>query len=77
MFYQIDNKYYIKVGRKYIEVVPEIHDKEINMKPNNKSYLEDNGMLKVNTITFDEIVNKTKEKHKEKRVYERPSYSKK
>lgn len=75
MFYQINDKYYVKVGRKYIEVVPEINGKEVNMKPNNKSYLEDNGMLKVKTISLEEI-SKKKMEHREKRNYERPKYSK-
>lgn len=58
MFYQIRDKYYVKVGRKYIEVKPEIKDKELVVKPNIKSYIEDNGKNDVKEISYKEIQKK-------------------
>lgn len=64
MLYVINNKYYIKVGRKFIPVEIQYKNGDIDLKPNRQNYIEDNGKVKYTT----QIVNKEfKERFKPKK----------
>jgi hypothetical protein len=65
MLYKIEDNYYIRVGRKYIEVKILVKDGDVSLEPNHKKYIEDNGGLKVTEQVFnDEFVKKIIESRK-------------
>ena len=64
MLYVINNKYYIKVGRKFIPVEITYKNDDIELIPNRKDYIEDNGKVKYTTQTVDK---KFKESFKPKK----------
>lgn len=69
MLYMINKNYYIKVGRKFINVDISYENNDINLKPNRKKYIEDNGKIKYEMIKIDDnFKNKFKPK-------ETPSYN--
>lgn len=63
MLYVIDGKHYIKVGRKFIPVEVQYKNGDIDLKPNKKNYIEDNGKVKYTTQHVDESF-KERFKHK-------------
>lgn len=54
MLYVIDNKYYVKVGRKFVPVEIKYKNGDIELTPNRKQYIEDNGKVKYTTQIIDE-----------------------
>lgn len=58
MLYIIDNKYYIKVGRKYIKVDTKIVNKSLDLKPDNSDFIEENDNLNIETISFNDLEKK-------------------
>lgn len=54
MLYVINNKYYVKVGRKFIPVEINYKNDDIELIPNRKNYIEDNGKVKYTTQIIDE-----------------------
>lgn len=54
MVYMIKDKYYIKVGRKFIYVDIVYNNNNITLKPNKKIFIEDDGKVKCRTIVIDE-----------------------
>lgn len=53
MLYVINNKYYIKVGRKFIPVEINYKNNDIELIPNRKNYIEDDGKVKYTTQMVD------------------------
>lgn len=54
MVYMIKDKYYIKVGRKFVHVNIVYNNNNITLKPNKKIFIEDDGKVKYRTIVIDE-----------------------
>lgn len=67
MLYNIDDKYYVLVGRKYIRVMPEVKGDEVVLTPNQKEYIEKNDSLKVKEQPFNEEFQKYIKRHSEKK----------
>lgn len=63
MLYEIDNKYYVKVGKYFVEVTLVYGENDVDLKPT-KNKLENNGNIKYEE--FDFLSNKSKllESHK-------------
>lgn len=78
MLYKIEDNYYIRIGRKYIEVKFLVKDGDVSMETNPKKFIEDNGNLNVTEQVFnDEFIKRiiesrkprpTEETHKEKQI---------
>lgn len=68
MLYVIDKKYYIKIGRKFIEVNVTYENDDLKIEAKNNKYIEDNGDIKydVQVIddTFKKNFNKSSDKYK-------------
>lgn len=54
MLYVINDKHYIKVGRKFILVDIEYKNNDIVLKPNRTNFIEDNGKVKYKTQVVDD-----------------------
>lgn len=67
MLYEINNNYYIRVGRKYIKVDIIVKDDEVTLSPNNKQYIEDNKSLEVSEVAFDDSFKKSRIAREKKR----------
>lgn len=65
MLYEINNKYYILVGNKYIEIDFSINKNDVNIVPNSSKYIEKSDKLKVKKHTFnDDFKEKLSKKNK-------------
>lgn len=55
MLYEIDKKYYIRVGRRFIEVDVDVKNDEIDVIPHNPTKeIENNGNIKYKTQLVNE-----------------------
>lgn len=54
MLYKINDNYYIRIGRKYIEVRFVVRDENVSIIPNNKKFIEATSDLKVEGQAFDD-----------------------
>lgn len=66
MLYEIKNKYYIRVGRKYVNVEVSVVDNEVVLKSNPSEYIEINENVKAKGFAFDETFKKEFLKKEEK-----------
>ena len=76
MLYNIDDKYYVLVGRKYVRVIPEVKGDEVVLTPNQKEYIERTDDLKVKEQPFNDefqkfIKNRSKKEDKPKEQEDR------
>lgn len=59
MLYEINNNYYIRVGRKYVKVDMIVDGDDVKLSPNNKKVIEDNKSLKFSEVAFDDSLKKS------------------
>lgn len=59
MLYEINNNYYIRVGRKYVKVDMIVDGEDVKLSPNNKKVIEDNKSLEVSEVAFDDSLKKS------------------
>ena len=72
MLYNIDGKYYVLVGRKYIRIIPEVKGDEVVLTPNQKEYIEKTDSVVAKEQPFNEefqklIKNRTEREKREVR----------
>lgn len=67
MLYEMNNNYYIRVGRKYVKVDIVVEDDDVKLVPNNKQVIEDNKSLDVSEIAFDDSFKKERMAREKKR----------
>lgn len=59
MLYEMNNNYYIRVGRKYVKVDMIVDGDDVKLSPNNKKVIEDNKSLKFSEVAFDDSLKKS------------------
>ena len=68
MLYEMNNNYYIRVGRKYVKVDIIVEGDDVKLVPNNKQVIEDNKSLDVSEIAFDDSFKKARIAREKKRA---------
>lgn len=68
MLYEMNNNYYIRVGRKYVKVDIVVEGDDVKLVPNNKQVIEDNKSLDVSEIAFDDSFKKARIDREKKRA---------
>lgn len=71
MLYVIDNKYYFKMGRKFVRVNVTYKNGDLQLDANPKEYIEDNGNIEYSTQNVDEAF---KNKIKSSKSYKKPTF---
>lgn len=54
MLYKINDKYYIRIGSKYVEVKLEVKNKDVNIIPINENIIENYDKSKIEEIVFND-----------------------
>lgn len=67
MLYEMNNNYYIRVGRKYVKVDIVVEGDDVKLVPNNKQVIEDNKSLDVSEIAFDDSFKRARIAREKKR----------